>query len=645
MKTKKVLIATLLVPSLLINQNVAHADNLENSNKSMAVIKENVSNEEISENNKIINENVNNEVSNKNIENNEIINKNVNNEVSNKNIENNEILNESVNNKEISENNQVSNNKVSNKNIENNEVLNKSVKKEKLEPVENNTESDKQINITNSTPSEEEVKDYWHNYESKGENKENYKGVELSSQKEENIYKVKPNLKTKEKGSLKQTVIDDTIHVLNTFRYSMGLDPVEEDKELSKKAQAGAFINYANNKISHYPKTPEGFSDKDQVVKDGKLANSESNLGQGYKIYDTIGGYMDDEDPHNNRVVGHRKWLMNPFLKRVGIGQVGIFNNIYVADDNAISFNNDNIVTYPTKVNFAEFINPITPFSVNFGRDYKIENIDNVKVVVTDKSGYTKTYTKGNGLFYSKSSHGNSTALVFGNKLLKEKGCEYNIKIIGLKANKKDLPIEYTSKFISINDKKKVVIPAKKIEDIAKPNKKENKPSDNKKPDEQPSIPWSKIEDNAEIIKEEKPSIPWTEIQDNAEIIEDKKPDSPSKDKEDEKESDKIIIPWEEIKDIAKPIEKEKPSDKKKEDAPSKDLKDKKISKEKDKEEFKTLEKSKEKALENKETQTETEKANNIKPISNVQTGVAGIGSLLTTLSAAIIALFKSKRK
>ena len=582
MKTKKVLIAALLVPSLLANQNVAHADSLENSNKSMEIIEENVNNKEVSENNEILNENK---------------------------------------------------------------------KKEKLEPVENNTESDKEINITNSTPSEEEVKDYWHNYESKGKNKENYKGVELSSQKEEDIYKVKPNLKTKEKGSLKQTVIDDTIHVLNTFRYSMGLDPVEEDKELSKKAQAGAFINYANNKISHYPKTPEGFSDKDQVVKDGKLANSESNLGQGYKIYDTIGGYMDDEDPHNNQVVGHRKWLMNPFLKRVGIGQVGIFNNIYVADDNAISFNNDNIVTYPTKVNFAEFINPITPFSVNFGRDYKIKNIDNVKVVVTDKSGNTKTYTKDNGLFYSKRSHGNSTALIFGNKLLKEKGCEYNIKIIGLKANEKDLPIEYTSKFISVNDKKKTVIPWTNIEDIAKSNKKEEKP------------------------KEEKPSIPWTEIKDNAEIIEDnkkpeetkpsnnKKPNTPSKDKEDGKESNKIIIPWEKIQDIAKPIEKENHKDTSKEDnkedskdnlnnnktskedSPSKDPKNKKESKEESKEESKTLEKFKEKALENKESQTKDGKAEETKPTSNIQTGVAGISGIIATLSAATIGFFKSKRK
>ena len=565
MKPKKVLIAALLVPSLLANQNVSYADTLVEENST-------------------------------------------------------QVIEESVNNEEITYENT-----------------------EKLEPTENN----KEVNITNPTPSEEEVKEYWHNYESKSENKENYNGVELSNQ--ENLYEVKPDLETKEKGSLKQSIIDDTIHVLNTFRYSMGLDPVEEDKELSKKAQAGAFLNYANKEISHNPKTPEGFSDEDQIVKDGKLANSESNLAQGYSIYDAVSGYMDDEDPDNNNVLGHRKWLMNPFLKRIGIGQVENFNNIYVADDSAMSFNNDNIVTYPTKVNFTEFINPITPFSVNLGRDYKIENIDNVKVVVTDKNGNTKTYTKDNGLFYSKDSHGNSTALIFGNELSKEKGSEYNIKVIGLKANEKDLPIEYTSKFISVNDKKKVVIPAKEIEDIAKPI-------------EKPSIPWTEIEDIAKPIEEEKPSIPWTEIEDIAKLIEkekdnkdDQKEDSSSKDKEDEKESEKIVIPWEKIEDIAKPIEKKdhkddsKIDDKKdsknnlddnkisKEDSPSKDPKDKKESKKQPKEKSKTLE--------NKEIQTKDGKASETKPISNVQTGIAGIGSVLTTLSAAAIALFKSKRK
>ena len=556
MKPKKVLIAALLIPSLLANQNVSYADTLVEEN-STQVIKESTNDEETTYENT-----------------------------------------------------------------------------EKLEPTENN----KEVNITNPTPSEEEVKEYWHNYESKSENKENYNGVELSNQ--EDIYEVKPDLKTKEKGSLKQNIIDDTIHILNTFRYSMGLDPVEEDKELSKKAQAGAFLNYANKEINHNPKTPESFSDEDQIVKDGKLANSESNLAQGYSIYDSISAYMNDEDIDNNQIIGHRKWLMNPFLKRVGIGQVGNFNNIYVADDSAMSFNNDNIVTYPTKVNFTEFINPIAPFSVNLGRDYKIENIDNVKVVVTDKNGNTKTYTKDNGLFYSKSSHGNSTALIFGNELSKEKGSEYNIKVIGLKANEKDLPIEYTSKFISVNNKKKVVIPAKEIEDIAKPI-------------EKPSIPWTEIEDIAKPIEEEKPSIPWTEIEDIAKPIE-KEEDN----KDDQKEDEKIVIPWEKIENIAKPIEKEdhkdnsKIDDKKdskdnlddnkisKEDSPSKDPKDPK-----DKKESKKQPKEKSKTLENKEIQTKDGKTSETKPISNVQTGVAGIGSVLTTLSTAAIALFKSKRK
>ena len=519
---------------------------------------------------------------------------------------------------------------------QNTEDLNKLNKKEEV------LEDNKEINTTNPTPSEEDVKEYWHNYESKGENKENYNGIELTNQYED-IYEVKPNLKTKEKGSLKQSIIDDTIHVLNTFRYSMGLDLVEEDKNLSEKAQAGAFINYANGGISHYPKTPENFTDEDQVVKDGKLANSESNLCEGCNIYDAVGEYMGDDDPINNQMVGHRKWLMNPFLKRVGIGQVGGFNNIYVADDSAFSFNNDKIVTYPTKVNFTEFINPFTPFSVNLGIDYNVENIDNVKVVVTDKNGNVKTYTKDNGLFYSNSSHGNSTALVFGNELSKEKGSEYKIKVLNLKANGKELPIEYISKFISVNDKKKVVIPAKEIEDIAKPI-------------EKPSIPWTEIEDNAEIIEEEKPSIPWTEIEDNAEIIEDNKDDgkedSPSKDKEDdksipwtkiednaeiieeEKPSEKIIIPAVKIEDIAKSIEKDKTSDNKKEDSPSKDIKDNKDQND-----------QKESSKYNKEKEINDRKVENVKPIANAQTGVTGIGAVLTTLSAASIILFKSKRK
>ena len=611
MKTKKVLIAALLVSSLLANESVSYADTL---------VKE----------------------------------------------ESTEIIENGLNNEEV---------------LEDNETLNENVENEKSEHEDN-----KEINITDNTPSEEEVKEYWHNYESKGQVKEEYNGIELTNQ-DKDIYEVEPNLETKEKGSLKQSIIDDTIHIVNTFRYSIGLDPVEEDKELSQKAQAGAFINYANYELSHYPKTPENFTDEDQVVKDGKLANSESNLAQSYKIYDAVGGYMDDEDPSNNKVLGHRRWLMNPFLKRIGIGQVEDFNNIYVADDSALSFNNDNIVTYPTKVNFTEFINPRTPFSVNLGVDYKIENIDNVKVVVTDKDGNITTYTKDNGLFYDNGSYGNSTALIFGNELSKEKGSEYNIKVIGLKANEKDFPIEYTSKFISVNDKKKVVIPATEIEDIAKPIEKPSIPwteiEDNAEPieEEKPSIPWTEIEDNAEIIEEEKPSIPWTEIEDNAEIIEGEKPSIPWTEIEDNAEiieEEKPSIPWTEIEDNAEIIEDNK--DDGKEDSPSKDKEDDKsipwtkiednaeiieeekpsekiiipavkiedIAKSIEKESSKNnKEKSKEdkKSLENKEKEINDSNVENVKPIANVQTGITGIGAVLTTLSAAAITLFKSKRK
>ena len=337
------------------------------------------------------------------------------------------------------------------------------------------------VGTTRNMPTGEQVVNYWTNYKSNAQNKMNYNGVNLAQTgrniDDANTYKVQPKDDGTNKGELKQEVKDDTLHLINTYRYMTGLSEVKENKDLSDKAQAGAYIGYLNDDINHFPATPEKLKDQ-KVIEDGKLATSESNLALGYgSSYDSIKAYMDDEDPGNIQKVGHRRWLTNAEAKEVGIGQVGSSNAVYVASDSNMAFNSKEVVVYPANNTISDFIDPTAPFSAHFGRDFQLQSANGITVTVKNtKTGETKTYTSGNGLGFDGSGIGNGSALIFGPELSKEVGTQYRVSISGLKFNGKDYPVVYDVNFIS-KEQPGSGIDASKPD---KPNENEQKPETGK---------------------------------------------------------------------------------------------------------------------------------------------------------------------
>lgn len=522
------------------------------------------------------------------------------------------------------------------------------------------------VGTTRNMPTGEQVVNYWNNYKSNAQNKMNYNGLNLAQTgrniDDANTYKVQPKDDGTNKGELKQEVKDDTLHLINTYRYMAGLNEVKENKDLSDKAQAGAYIGYLNDGISHFPATPEKLKDQ-KVIEDGKLATSESNLSLGYNSsYDSIKAYMDDEDLENIKKVGHRRWLTNAEAKEIGIGQVGSSNAVYVASDANMAFNSKEVVVYPANNTISDLIDSNAPFSAHFGKDFQLQSANGITVTVKNtKTGKTNTYTSGNGLDFDGGGIGNGSALIFGPELSKEVGTQYRVSISGLKFNGKDYPVAYDVNFISKEQPSSGIDTGKPKEEDKKPepekpNENEQKPKEDENLIEFDSKEHGKVFINVKglTIQDEK-NITNNNTSLNFEVLDSNKKQNDSlrqslvylikETTKDEKgntiASIDLLYDGELVGNVkvkANVVKQPQETDKPKEvEKPSSSI----VSKPKVVEENKDKKKEVKK-VENKKDEKESK---NVESKDKVKTGVAGIGIVAGILASALAGYKISKKK
>lgn len=118
-------------------------------------------------------------------------------------------------------------------------------------------------------------------------------------------------------GRLAHTSTRRQLQAINFARRMTGLAKVTLDPSTVKKAQAAALIMTAKHAVSHYPPR-----DWPCWTRRGYEAAAQSNLYEGTSRQsdsDKIEAYLDDWGGNNHRV-GHRRWLLYPYLAAVGIG-------------------------------------------------------------------------------------------------------------------------------------------------------------------------------------------------------------------------------------------------------------------------------------------------------------------------------------
>lgn len=332
-------------------------------------------------------------------------------------------------------------------------VIKKKVKKTKKASKRTNNNK-KQIqnkynDLTIKSPSKEAIKNYWHSYNGNG-GSVNFYGLSLANGEAGEIYSVYPNLQTGEKGKLNDNGINDVLHLVNTIRYQVGLNSVYNDSNKEFYAQYAALLSNYNEDISHEPSLPNGINRDSDIYQYGYKGSYESDLAMGYDFYDSYLSYLRDDIGQANREnLGHRRWLLNPALESVGVGNVYWYNALYVTNgDKFNNVNRDKTWAYPSNYAISEFHSEGSPLSFMFGNNY---NFDNAKVIVTDlNTKKTYTYTYGNGLRNQSKNVGDGNALSFGEGLPFAPGTKLNIKIENGMKNGQTYNVSYDVEYFSI---------------------------------------------------------------------------------------------------------------------------------------------------------------------------------------------------
>jgi len=137
---------------------------------------------------------------------------------------------------------------------------------------------------------------------------------------------------------------------VNYYRAMAGLNSVAEDTTLSGYAQQAALIQQANPSMwstagvnPHFPPTTATCYTTTGGDASGKSnlfwASGEATAGM------AIAGYMDDSDSHNAAEVGHRQWILDPFITTMGSGATSNSQALYW--DGATNTSNPNPALIP----------------------------------------------------------------------------------------------------------------------------------------------------------------------------------------------------------------------------------------------------------------------------------------------------------
>ena len=265
-------------------------------------------------------------------------------------------------------------------------------------------------------------------------------------------YKEQPSSIAPYKAGL---VTDETqtyfMNAVNQVRFVAGLDEVTFDEHYQELAQAAALVNAANNEMTHYPKQPADMDDTLYAL--GAEGARSSNLGgRTSPAAEVFRGWLHDTDSHNTSRVGHRRWILNPFMGKTAFGQVDNQNAMY-AIDFSHSSNVDTVMWPATNMPISMFYTG-EAWSCSVGRDITDSEVNSLKVTLKNtKTGASYVFSKTSGTFYvNNDGYGLHGCIIFAPSETQiasySAGDSYSVTISGLSTG----TISYTVNFFDAGD-------------------------------------------------------------------------------------------------------------------------------------------------------------------------------------------------
>lgn len=140
----------------------------------------------------------------------------------------------------------------------------------------------------------------------------------------DDIYEILPDIDMCDEGVLKDTEKEKALDELNFIRSLHGLKPVSYNYKDDIYTAKAALIIVANKKMNHHPD-----SSYKCWTEEGEYGCSKSNLSMSWgwesNIPKTENFVIRQVIDNNVESLGHRRWLLFPFLKNISYGRVDVF--------------------------------------------------------------------------------------------------------------------------------------------------------------------------------------------------------------------------------------------------------------------------------------------------------------------------------
>ncbi|MDE6636473.1 MAG: CAP domain-containing protein, partial [Lachnospiraceae bacterium] len=221
-------------------------------------------------------------------------------------------------------------------------------------------------------------------------------------------------------GMLSEETLDSAVRMLNQIRYIAGIPyNVVLDDDYTILAQCASLVNYANNKMSHYPEWPEGMEEDIYIL--GKEGAKSSNISWGSGMSWTLNhfialGWMNDGGSSNIDRVGHRRWLLNPSMQKTGFGLVNgpsmTHSAVYVFDRSRKT--SEYGVMWPAQNMPVEYFTTKFPWSISMGDSVDISKVHVTMKRNSDGREWNFSQSSDDGAFYvNNDNYGQKGCIIF----------------------------------------------------------------------------------------------------------------------------------------------------------------------------------------------------------------------------------------
>lgn len=291
---------------------------------------------------------------------------------------------------------------------------------------------------------------------------------------EEPVYLTEPSVTAPyAMGSLTLAYLDTGLVYLNYIRRLAGLEPLELSEHLCVQAQYGAVVLAANDNLTHTPEKPADM--EVSFFRMGANACAAGNLSMRFLyphdrlLQNALQGQMDESSALNRLTLGHRRWLLDPALGKIGFGlATSASGKQYIVapiSDTSGTGPVPDAVCWPSAGQFPNsLLTPGTPWSISLNPAvYAIPEESDLQVTVTRLRDDTvfipglldsRDTLDGEGTYLLMSSqpYGTGPCISFsiGKSLLGESAWlgDYQVDLIGLrKLDGSPASLTYTVRF------------------------------------------------------------------------------------------------------------------------------------------------------------------------------------------------------